>query len=264
MNGPVLLGGTTRRGHVACDLEPAQPPECVSIELMEALCQRAQWHGNSIRAASRHSARRWPGVLLRHGPAGSGRTRRRRAHRALDCADAGDLATSPLVTIAAVHGAAYAGGGGLMACCDFIVAAEDTKIGFPEVRRGLLSALITPVLRSRLRDGDLRELLLLGDPIDARRAMQMGLVGRVVPMERLLDEAKVIAATVLLGGPETVRRTRGSVRESGSPDISRHLARALELHQQGRRSDEAREGLDAFLEHRAGAGATFPLPPGEG
>ena len=131
------------------------------------------------------------------------------------------LATSPLVTIAAVHGAAYAGGGGLMACCDFIVAAEDTKIGFPEVRRGLLSALITPVLRSRLRDGDLRELLLLGDPIDARRAMQMGLVGRVVPMERLLDEAKVIAATVLLGGPETVRRTKRMLRESGSPDISR-------------------------------------------
>ena len=61
-----------------------------------------------------------------------------------------------------------------MACCDFIVAAEDLRICFPEVRRGLVPALAAAVVRSRVRDGDLRELLLLAEPIDAPRALQHG------------------------------------------------------------------------------------------
>ncbi len=131
------------------------------------------------------------------------------------------LAASPLVTIAAVHGAAYAGGAGLMACCDFVIAAEGTQICFPEVRRGLLPALATAALRSHLCDGDLRELLLLAEPVDAQRALCMGLVRRVVSADRLLTEAQEIAATILKGGPESVRQTK---RLLGELDFGRFRA----------------------------------------
>jgi methylglutaconyl-CoA hydratase len=160
------------------------------------------------------------------------------------------LAASPLVTIAAVGGAAYAGGAGLMACCDFAVAAEGVKICFPEVRRGLLPALAAAALRSRLASGDLRELLLLGEPIDAQRALQMGLVRKVVPADRLLAEAQAIAAKVIQGGPESVRQTKRLLRELDPTDLSKLFARTVEFHKQGRLSEEAQEGMAAFRENR--------------
>src|ERR1700682_6187657 len=91
------------------------------------------------------------------------------------------LAETRLVTIAAVHGAAVAGGAGIMSACDFVVAAEKTKIGYPEVRRGLVAGLVMTFLRRQLRERDLRELLLTSELIDARRAQEIGLVNRVDP-----------------------------------------------------------------------------------
>lgn len=160
------------------------------------------------------------------------------------------IAASPLVTIAAVHGAAYGGGAGILACCDLAIAAEGLRICFPEVRRGLLPALVVAALRSRLRDGDLRELMLLGEPVDARRALQMGIVRQVVPAERLLTEVRTVAATVLKGGPEAVRRTKRLLGELDSSDLASLIARALDFHKQNGLGDEAREGMAAFREHR--------------
>ena len=160
------------------------------------------------------------------------------------------VADLPLVTIAAVHGAAYAGGAGLMACCDFIVAADDLRICFPEVRRGLVPALAAVVLRARLRDGDLRELLLLAEPIDAQRALRMGLVDRVVPGDQLMAAARAIAATILRGGPRAIRQTKRLLVDLDPADREQLFARALEFHKQARLGAEAREGLAAFREHR--------------
>ena len=159
-------------------------------------------------------------------------------------------ADSPLVTIAAVHGAAYAGGVGLMACCDLAVAADDLQIAFPEVRRGLAPALVAAILCGRLRDGELRELLLLGEPIGAERAFQMGLVQRVVAQQRLMEEVESMAAALLRGGPAAVRQTKRLLREFTAVDSQQRFARAMEAHLQARLSDEAREGLAAFREHR--------------
>src|SRR5437588_9579236 len=91
------------------------------------------------------------------------------------------LSQSRLVTIAVVHGAAVAGGAGLMSACDYVVAAEKTKIGYPEVRRGLVAGLVMTFLRRQLRERDIRELLFSGEIIDAQRALEIGLVNRVVP-----------------------------------------------------------------------------------
>ena len=84
------------------------------------------------------------------------------------------LRESRLITIAAAQGGAYAGGAGLLAACDLVVATEDLKVGFPEIRRGLVPALVSAVLANKVRDGDLRELFLIGDPVSAHRAQQMG------------------------------------------------------------------------------------------
>lgn len=165
--------------------------------------------------------------------------------RALD-----GLRSSPLVTIAAVQGGVFAGGAGLVAACDIAIAAMSAKFGFPEARRGLLPALICNVLRHKVREGDLRELFLTADPIDALRAQQIGLVQRVAPDALLLDEALAAARAVVAGGPQTVRTTKALLNavylQQGEPPgrklLDRHLA--------ARRSDEAREGLAAFAEKR--------------
>jgi methylglutaconyl-CoA hydratase len=160
------------------------------------------------------------------------------------------LADFPQITIAAAHGAAYAGGAGLMACCDFVLASDDLKVCFPEVRRGLVPALATVALGARMRDGDRRELLLLGEPVDARRALGMGLVDRVVPAEQVMAAAQEIAATILKGGPHAVRQTKRLLRELAPVDHHHLFARALEFHSRARHGDEAREGLAAFHERR--------------
>ena len=86
------------------------------------------------------------------------------------------LRSTPLITIAAAHGGAFAGGAGLMAACDIAIGTSDLKIGFPEARRGLLPALVCAVMSPKIREGDLRDLFLVGEPIDAVRAQQIGLL----------------------------------------------------------------------------------------
>jgi methylglutaconyl-CoA hydratase len=165
--------------------------------------------------------------------------------RALDL-----LRGTPLITIAAVQGGALAGGAGLMAACDIVVAASDAKIGFPEIRRGLLPALICNVLLHRVREGDLRELFLAGESIDATRAQAVGLVQRVVPPEQLLDEAMSVAQSVVAGGPETVRQTKALLNSVLQQTDGHAGASLIDTHLAARHSAEAREGLAAFAEKR--------------
>src|SRR5436189_2972648 len=100
------------------------------------------------------------------------------------------ISQTHLITIAAVHGAAVAGGAGIMSACDFVVAAEGTKIGYPEVRRGLVAGIVMTFLRRQLGERDLRELLLMSELIDATRAREMGLINRVVPEAELESVAE--------------------------------------------------------------------------
>src|SRR4030095_971221 len=83
------------------------------------------------------------------------------------------ISQTRLVTIAAVHGAAVAGGAGVMYACDFVVAAEGTKIGYPEVRRGLVAGLVMTFLRRQVGERNMRELLFSGELIDAAQAKEI-------------------------------------------------------------------------------------------
>ncbi len=160
------------------------------------------------------------------------------------------LSQTRLVTIAAVHGAAVAGGAGIMSACDYVVAANGTKIGYPEVRRGLVAGLVMTFLRRQVRERDIRELLLGAELIDAERARELGLVNRVVARDELMGEAQKFADSVLQGAPEAVTQTKKLIEELWSSPVKKDVDLALKYHMQARESDEATEGIAAFNEKR--------------
>ena len=158
--------------------------------------------------------------------------------------------SSPCPTIALVHGAALAGGAGLMAGCDFVIAEENTVIGFPETRKGLVPALIMPLLMRRMSVSDLSELLFFEEEIDAQKAFAMKLVNRVVNHEGLMSEALYYAEKVMQGAPEATRKTKALLEKFYTPNFSECLDCALKFHFEARGSHEAREGIAAFIEKR--------------
>ena len=160
------------------------------------------------------------------------------------------ISQSRLVTIAAVHGAAVAGGAGIMSACDFVVAAEKTKIGYPEVRRGLVAGLVMTFLRRQVRERDIRELLLGSELIDAARAREIGLVNRVVSADEVLNEALKFANSVLEGAPGAVAKTKSLIEELWSSSVKDDVELALKYHMQARESAESHEGIAAFNEKR--------------
>ncbi|HXP34816.1 MAG TPA: enoyl-CoA hydratase/isomerase family protein [Chthoniobacterales bacterium] len=160
------------------------------------------------------------------------------------------LAETRLVTIAAVHGAAVAGGAGIMSACDFVVAAEKTKIGYPEVRRGLVAGLVMTFLRRQVGERNMRELVLSGELIDAQRAREIGLVNRVVAPNELMSEAQKFADSVLQGAPSALAQTKRLIEKLWSTSVKEDVDLALKHHLQARESEEAREGIAAFNEKR--------------
>ena len=160
------------------------------------------------------------------------------------------LAETRLVTIAMVHGAAVAGGAGVMSACDFVIASDHTKFGYPEVRRGLVAGLVMTFLRRQLRERDLRELLLASELISAQRAFEMGLVNRVVPVADLETEVQKIAASVLQGAPGAISNSKRLMEELWSTSVRKDIELALQHHLDARESAEAAEGIAAFNEKR--------------
>jgi len=160
------------------------------------------------------------------------------------------LSQTRLITIAAVHGAAVAGGAGIMSACDFVVAAEGTKIGYPEARRGLVAGLVMTFLRRQVGERNMRELLLGSELIDAKRALEIGLINRVVPKDDLISEVQKFADSVLQGAPNALTQTKKLIDELWPTSVQEDIDLALKHHLQARESAEAREGIAAFNEKR--------------
>ncbi len=168
------------------------------------------------------------------------------------------LHESSLVTIACVHGAAIAGGAGVMSACDLVVAESNSKIGYPEVRRGLVAALVSDLLYTQVGPRAARELLLVADLIDAERAKEMGLVNRTTDQGAAYDTAIELATQVLLGGPEAVRQTKQLINQKVASAIGQSLTDLFDQHLAARGSVESQEGMAAFLEKRPPAWCNEP------
>jgi enoyl-CoA hydratase/carnithine racemase len=153
--------------------------------------------------------------------------------------------------IAAVNGAALAGGCEIVLACDLVVAAENAQFGFPEVTRGLFAAAGGVLRLPRLipRAAAL-ELLLTGDPIDARAALALGLVNRVVPAAELLESARSLASRIAANAPLAVRETLALARSVFALPELVLQARNDEAWARVAASEDAREGPRAFVEKR--------------
>jgi methylglutaconyl-CoA hydratase len=160
------------------------------------------------------------------------------------------ISQTRLITIAAVHGAAVAGGAGIMSACDFVVATQRTKIGYPEVRRGLVAGLVMTFLRRQVGERNMRELLLGSELIDADRAREIGLVNRVVSQDDLMSEALKFAESALQGAPDALVQTKRLIDELWWRSVKQDVDLALKYHMEARESAEAHEGIAAFNEKR--------------
>src|ERR1700692_2613199 len=141
-----------------------------------------------------------------------------------------NLSQTRLITIAAVHGAAVAGGAGMMSACDLVVAAERTKIGYPEVRRGLVAGLVMTFLRRQVGERNMRELLFGSELIGAERAKEIGLVNRVVARDDVMSEAQKFAESVLQGAPGALAQTKRLVDELWWRSVKGDVDLALKYH----------------------------------
>jgi enoyl-CoA hydratase/carnithine racemase len=157
----------------------------------------------------------------------------------------------PKPIIAAVNGAALAGGCEIVLACDLVVAADHAVFGIPEVKRGLLASggglIRLPTLLPR---AIALELALTGDPIDAGRALQLGLVNRVTPLADLMAAALALADRIAENAPLSVRRSKEVIRsidgltEAEAWDVSDAAMREVFG------SADAIEGSVAFAEKR--------------
>jgi enoyl-CoA hydratase/carnithine racemase len=157
----------------------------------------------------------------------------------------------PQPVIARVHGIATAAGCQLAATCDLVVASEDARFATPGVKIGLFCT--TPMVALTRSVGRKRalEMLLSGDPIDARTAADWGLVNRVVPHDRLDAEARALAARIADASPLTVAIGKQAFYAQIDLDQAKAYAYAKEVMTMNALAADAQEGMGAFVEKRA-------------
>ena len=156
----------------------------------------------------------------------------------------------PMPTIAAVHGAAIAGGAGLATICNFTLATPAAKFGFTEVRIGFVPALLSAFLALQVGDKRSRDLLLTGRLFDAVEAYRMGLVNEIVAPEELTKHVRTLADLLIANSPESLKATKRLMAAQNKAWLDTAFAEALEANAQSRETADFREGINAFLEKR--------------
>ena len=162
----------------------------------------------------------------------------------------GALVDLPAPTIAVVGGPAVAGGVGLVAACDLVLAADSAEFSLPEPRRGITASVVTPLLLRKVNLGAANQLLLSGQPWSAADALRCGLCQQVVSAGRLATAADDLEQSILAGAPQALRESKRFLRECLGGRLDAQLDRATDLSALARSQPEAREGLQAFFEKR--------------
>src|SRR5512139_1259198 len=159
--------------------------------------------------------------------------------------------TYPKPLIARVHGPAFAGGMGLAAACDLVVASEEAEFCLPEVRIGLVPAMISPYLVRAMGIRQARRYVLTGERLGAREAHRIGFVHECVPAAELDGRVEKFCAQLASAGPQALARSKKLLAKVGkaaiSPAIAAHTAGVLA---EARSGTEAKEGIRSFLEKR--------------
>lgn len=153
--------------------------------------------------------------------------------------------TLPKPTIAAVNGVAVAGGAGMVSVCDLALAIPQAKFGYPEVRRGLVAAMVMPHLLRHVGERMARYLLLTGEIIDAEEACRTGFINAVVEADQLTETALSWARAIAEGGPCALTKTKELLssfsQQAGSIEEAAKASAAPRL------TEECQKGLEAFF-----------------
>ncbi len=159
--------------------------------------------------------------------------------------------TFPKPLIARVHGPAFAGGMGLVAACDLVVAAEEAEFCLPEVRIGLVPAMIGPYIVRALGEQRARRYVLTGERFSAREAHRIGFVHACVTAAELDARVEKFVHQLSQAGPQALARSKKLLARVGKAAISPKLAaETAAVLAEARASAEAREGIRSFLEKR--------------
>jgi methylglutaconyl-CoA hydratase len=156
----------------------------------------------------------------------------------------------PKPTIAAVNGAAIAGGCGLATLCDFTLAVPEAKFGYTEVRIGFVPAIVSTFLLRQIGEKHARDLLLTGRIIGAEEAHRIGLINEVRAPEQLMPRARELAAQLMENSPASLISTKRLLSDHARNELDKQIQAAIRENAGIRSTHDFREGIASFLEKR--------------
>jgi methylglutaconyl-CoA hydratase len=159
--------------------------------------------------------------------------------------------TCPRPVVAAAHGHAFGGGVGLVAAADIAIAEEGTVFSLSEVKLGILPSVISPYTLRAIGPRNARNLFLTGERFDAREALRVGLVHQVAARGELAEACRRKVEALLTSGPEAVGAAKRLIEQVTGLGPEEAMPLTVRTISERRASEEAREGLTAFLEKRA-------------
>lgn len=154
----------------------------------------------------------------------------------------------PRPVVAGVQGRALAGGCGLATACDLLLAREDAWFGYPEVHLGFVPAMVMAILRRKVGEAVAFELVARGDRIPASRALEIGLVNRVLPAADFQEAVLTYVTELADRPPGAVGMTKRLLYELDGMSLVDGLARGAEVNAVARASEECRAGVRRFLD----------------
>jgi methylglutaconyl-CoA hydratase len=156
----------------------------------------------------------------------------------------------PKVTIAAVNGAAIAGGTGLALLCDFTLAVPEAKFGYTEVRIGFVPAIVSTFLLRQVGEKQARDLLLTGRIFGAEEALRIGLINEIIAPDNLMTRSRELAALLMENSPASLRATKKLLNDHARAELDMQIEAAVRENAAIRTTADFREGIASFLEKR--------------
>jgi methylglutaconyl-CoA hydratase len=156
----------------------------------------------------------------------------------------------PKVTIAAVNGAAIAGGTGLALLCDFTLAVPEAKFGYTEVRIGFVPAIVSTFLLRQVGEKQARDLLLTGRLFGADEAVRLGLVKEIVEPDELMVRTHKLAALLMENSSASLKATKQLLTDHARAELDQQIESAVRENAAIRSTADFREGISSFLEKR--------------
>src|ERR1700723_1175114 len=156
----------------------------------------------------------------------------------------------PRPMIAAVNGAAYAGGCGIATLCDFTLAVPEAKFGYTEVKIGFLPAIVSVFLTRQIGEKRARDLLLTGRQVDGPEAKELGLINEIVPADKLMARVNELAEVLIAASPSSITRAKRLLVSAAAASLDAEIERAALENARIRSTPDFREGVASFLEKR--------------